>query len=425
MFTNSPEQIRSKRHVGLFLSVTIFALAFGFGFFAGNASFFRNDSVAAHIKTGSLAQQLQFGVPSASATAGDDADLEQFWQVWTRIKQKYVKTEVKSSDLLTGAIQGLVFSLGDPYSLYFPPKAAEEFNKDLSGELEGIGAEIGVKNNRLIIIAPLPETPADKAGLKPGDWIGAIDSSSTAGMDVSQAVGKIRGKADTKVTLTVMRDGFKKPRDFVITRATINVPSVTLTMKPGKIAYVRVFQFNEETVPMFADAVDKMQAAGAKGLVLDLRNNPGGYLDAAIRMASYWIEDGTIVSEKGRNGGEKRHATEGIHPLVGMPTMVLVNGGSASASEIVAGALQDLKAATLVGEKTFGKGSVQDYETFPDGSALKLTVAEWFTPHGRNINQRGIDPDVEVKVDFEKEKIGQDKVLDKAIYLLKTGVDKK
>lgn len=351
----------------------------------------------------------------------DSVDFNQFWQVWDKIKANYVKQPVTDTDMLYGAIQGLVMSLGDPYSLYFPPKAADEFSKDLSGELEGIGAEMGMKNNQLTVIAPLSDSPAEKAGLRAGDKVLAIDGTSTFSMDINTAVEKIRGKAGTVVKLTITRDGLTKAKDITITRAKINVPSVTFLMKPGNIAYIRVMQFNEDTTVEFDKAVKQVQANNAKGLVLDLRSNPGGYLDAAVYMASEWIKSGVIVSEKGVDGANNSHNTIGDHRLAGMKTVVLVDRGSASASEIVSGALQDTKHAVLVGEQTFGKGSVQDYETFPDGSALKLTVAEWFTPNGKNINKEGITPDVKVSVDWSTEKVGEDKVLDKAIQVL-TGV---
>lgn len=353
-----------------------------------------------------------------STNRSSTVDFSQFWLIWDTIKEKYVRSDIQDADLFYGAIQGLVAGLGDPYSVFFPPKPAAEFTKSLSGEFSGIGAEIGVKNNQIVIIAPLPHTPAERAGLRPADKILAIDKQSTAGMDINNAVERIRGPAGTTTTLTIGREGLVKPKDFIITRAKINVPAVMFSLRPGKVAYLRVLQFNERTMPELVGYLSQIKAPGVRGLIVDLRNNPGGFLETSIAFASEWIPEGTIVSERFRDGRENRHESVGLHRLVGVPTVVLVNGGSASASEIVAGALQDYQVATVIGEKTFGKGSVQDFQNFSDGSALKITVAEWHTPQGTNINQKGITPDVLLKEDFEKEKVGEDRLVAKALEIL-------
>lgn len=411
---NSPIKNRAQKYIGIYISVILFIISFGLGVLAGRVWYVNKGFNG----SGDASSTLQLINVNRSTNPSDSVNFAQFWEVWDRIKSQYVKQPIKDTDMFYGAVQGLVASLGDPYSLYFPPKAADEFTKDLSGELEGIGAEIGVKNDQLMVIAPLPDTPAQKAGLKPGDKILAIDGVSTYGMDANTAVSKIRGKAGTQVKLTITRDGLTKSQEITITRAKINVPSVTFEMKPGNIAYVRILQFNDDANAGFDKAIKQIKANGAKGMVLDLRSNPGGFLDSAVYVASEWIKKGVIVSEKGIDGLNNEHKTQGDHRLAEMKTVVLVDKGSASASEIVSGALQDTKSATLVGEKTFGKGSVQNYETFPDGSALKLTVAEWFTPSGKNINKEGITPDVVMSVDWSKEQVGEDQVLDKAIQIL-------
>ncbi len=410
----SPIRTKAGKYFSTYLAVIFFILTFGLGFLAGRNVYFKKYVTNAE----SIVTTDGVIIKDPSAPI-DGVDLQQFWRVWNEIKAKYVKQPVSDKDLLTGATQGLVASLNDPYSLFLPPQQATEFTNDLAGALEGIGAEIGVKNSQLMIISPIPGTPAEKAGLLPGDKILLINKESTVDMDAGTAVTKIRGKAGTPVVLNILRDGTTKAKDITIIRQKIVVPSVTLKMKPGNIAYIQVLQFNDTTVDKFYAAIDQVKKNKANGLVLDLRNNPGGYLDSAIAMASEWIKDGVIVSEKGYNGASNTHTTEGSHRLAGLKTIVLINKGSASASEIVAGALQDHKVATLVGEKSFGKGSVQDYENFPDGSALKLTVAEWFTPNGKNITKEGITPDVEVKEDFANDKVGVDKPLDKALELLK------
>lgn len=409
----SPIKLRAKKYAGVYLSVILFIISFGMGVFIGKTWY-----VKEQITDASGNVQIEKVLNLNRSLNRSELEFSQFWDVWDKVKSKYVKQEVAEQEMFYGAIQGMVMALGDPYSLYFPPEAAEEFAKDLSGELEGIGAEIGVKDNQLLVISPLPDSPAEKAGLKPGDKILYIDKESTFGMDVNTAVGKIRGAANTKVVLTITRNGLTKSTEVTITRSKINVPSILFSVKPNNVAYLRVMQFNADTVPKLNKYIKEIKSRGSKAIVLDLRNNPGGYLDAAIYMASQWVESGVVVSEKGRDGQSKDHETEGPHPLSGIKTVVLINKGSASASEIVAGALQDTGNAILVGEQTFGKGSVQDFETFPDGSALKLTVAEWFTPNGRNINKEGVKPDIEIKEDWENEKVGEDAVLDKALEVI-------
>lgn len=411
----TPSKKRAGKYFGFYLTLIVFVVSFGLGFISGQY-YFVNKQVTD--ENGEI-EQMKVLKLNRMLNRSTEIDFEQFWEVWDKIKEKYVKTDIKDSDLFYGAVQGLVYALGDPYSLYFPPKAADEFAKDLSGELEGIGAEIGVKNQQLTVISPLPNTPAQKAGLRPGDKILQIDAEPTTGMDVNTAVSKIRGKADTVVTLIVSREGWTEPKEIKITRAKINIPSVTFEMKNNEVGYFRVLQFNEDTQREFSLGIREFLNKKGTKIILDLRNNPGGYLDQAIKMASEWIEKGVIVSEKGSDGVSKNNDALGNARLSDIKTIVLINGGSASASEIVAGALHDTNKATLVGEKTFGKGSVQDFEMFPDGSALKLTVAEWFTPNGRNINKEGIAPDIEVKENWDEEKVGEDVVIEKAMELLK------
>ncbi|MDD2757749.1 MAG: S41 family peptidase [Patescibacteria group bacterium] len=417
MIMSSPSPVRKRfgKYVGIYLAVILFVVSFGLGILVGQLIVVKRQITN---EQGEIEVNKVINFNRAT-NRSDSIEFNQFWEVWDKIKEKYVSSkDVKDADMFYGAVQGLVYSLGDPYSMYLVPKAAEEFTKDLSGELEGIGAEIGIKNNQLLVISPLADSPAEKAGLRPGDKILNIDKENTFGMDVNTAVGKIRGEAGTEVVLTISRDGAAKAFDVKIIRAKIIVPSVTFSWKGDKIAYIRILQFNEDTQGVFDRYVKKSIKEGAKGVVLDLRNNPGGFLDTAVSMASEWVSDGTIVSERAGDGTIRDHATIGEHRLDGVKTIVLVNGGSASASEIVAGALQDHKKATIIGEKTYGKGSVQDFETFSDGSALKLTVAEWLTPNGKNINKDGITPDVEFKEDWETEKVGEDKMLDRALTLI-------
>ncbi len=411
----TPIKIRARKYAGIYFSVIMAIVLFGFGVLAGQFLAFKKPITNAAENSDWSTNIINF---STDKKLTKDVEFNQFWEVWQKVKTKYAKQPVKDSDLFYGALQGLAAGVGDPYTVYFPPKAADEFNKSLDGEFSGIGAEIGVKNNELVVIAPLPGTPADKAGLLPGDKIFAIDKVVSIGMDANVAVQKIRGLAGTPVVLTVMRNSFLKTKDYSIMREKINIPSVTFSIKNKNVAYLRVMQFNQNTAAQFDKYVKEIQNKKINKVIVDLRNNPGGYLDTAVDLASRWVTSGKIVSEKFSNGDVNEHFTSGDHPLQNLKTVVLVNSGSASASEILAGALQDHNKATIVGEKTFGKGSVQDYENLSDGSSLKITVALWYTPNDKNINEQGIQPDVQVKEDWTKEKIGEDVMIKKALEIL-------
>jgi carboxyl-terminal processing protease len=353
----------------------------------------------------------------------EDVDFQQFWNVWKMVKERYVDQPTSDVKMYYGAVAGMVGSLQDPYSVFFDPEYAEKFSNELAGEFEGIGAEIGIKKDLLTVIAPLAGTPAEKAGLKAGDRILAIDGVDTTGMLVEDAVTRIRGAKGTPVKLLITRDGLKDAKEIVITRATITVQSVkweTKTVKGKKIGKITISHFSENTEAKFNEAVRATLLDDPDALVIDLRNNPGGFLDTAVAVSGEWISKDTVVIEKFSDGQKKAYPSDGLARLTGLPTVVLVNGGSASASEIVAGALQDDRKAVVVGEKTFGKGSVQDYVEFDDGSALKLTVALWLTPKERTINKEGIAPDVEVKMTPEDYDADKDPQLDKAFELLTT-----
>jgi len=349
-----------------------------------------------------------------------DVDFGLFWKVWNDTKETYVdKEKLNDKKMFYGAIKGMVAAIGDPYTVFMDPQIASEFNKDLAGTFEGIGAEIGLKNEIITIIAPLPGMPAEKAGLKAGDKIIAINNETTSGMSVDEAVSKIRGPKGTAVVLSIFRDSFDKVQDFSITRNTIIVKSVRTNLRADGIFFVQITNFNDDTETLFNQAVDEILAKIPQGIILDLRNNPGGYLDTAIEVASEWVEDGIIVTEKYSEEQKNEHLARGRARIKGYKTVVLVNQGSASASEIVAGALQDYKDATIIGMKTFGKGSVQTLLNFEDGSSVKITIAKWLTPNGRSINDEGIMPDYEVDLaqgDFDK---NLDPQMDAAVSFLK------
>lgn len=348
----------------------------------------------------------------------ENIDFSQFWDIWSLIKNEYVEKDVDDKKMFYGAIEGMVSSLGDPYSVYLKPEISKEFTDELSGEFEGIGAEVGIKHDILTIISPLPDTPAEKAGVKPGDKVYSINGESTIGMYVDVAVSKIRGEAGTEVVLKIARDGHKDLFDIKIVRGAIKFDSVRWEIRDDRIAYVKVLHFNTDTTSKFNEAVSDIVKENPRGIILDLRGNPGGFLDTAVRMASEWIEDGVIVTEKYSEEKMKEHNAVGRAHLADYKTVVLINRGSASGSEIVAGALKDLGYAVLVGEKTFGKGSVQSFEEFNDGSSLKLTVAKWLTPARHCINETGIEPDAAVELSDEDYNEDRDPQMEKAVEIL-------
>lgn len=337
------------------------------------------------------------------------------------LMQRNFDGQIDDQKALDGAKAGLVAAGGDPYTAYLDAKSAKALSDSLGGKLSGIGAEIGIKNDILTVIAPIEGAPAAAAGLRAGDLIAKINSEDTSGMSVETAVSKIRGNAGSKVTLKLVRTGTAEPFDVTITRADITVPSVTSSLKNGNVAYIKISRFGTDTAELVDKAASALKAQGATRVVLDLRSDPGGYLDAGVAVASQFLPEGqTVVSERkdGKQVGTPLVAAKG-GKLIGLPTIVLIDGGSASASEILAGALHDNKAGQLVGEKSFGKGSVQEIKNLPDGAQLKVTIAHWYTPAGVNINKEGIKPDVEVKMSNDDFNANRDPQLDKALELLK------
>lgn len=351
------------------------------------------------------------------SSVSKEVDFNLFWDVWQRVKKDFVEKDVSDKELFYGALSGIVASVDDPYTVFLDPDTTKKFEESLSGSFDGIGAEIGKKNEQIVIMAALPDTPAERAGLKPQDMILAVEGKTTAGTTLDEVVTRIRGKKGTSVVLTIYREGEKKERDVSIVRDTIQIKSVVWNMKKD-VGYIKVSHFNEDTEGAFGMAVREVVTKKPKGLVLDLRNNPGGFLETAVEMASYWVDGKTIVIEKYDEKKQDSYVGHAAALLKDIPTVVLVNEGSASASEIVAGALQDYGKAAIMGKKTFGKGSVQDLQRLRDGSAIKITVAKWYTPKGKNINEEGIKPDHEVN-QSEDEKNKDDLQLNAALELLR------
>ena len=327
--------------------------------------------------------------------------------------------QLNQSQLIDGLKAGLVSAAGDPYTEYFNPKQAKDFNNELTGSITGIGAELGSDDqNNIVIISPLDGYPAQKAGLKPKDIVAAVNGKSTQGMTIDETVNKIRGDVGTKVTLTIVR-GAAKPFNVTITRQKITLPSVKHSIINGNIGYLQITQFTSDTGDLAQKAAQDFKDKRVKGVILDLRGDPGGYLDAAVSVSSLWLKNGqTVVSERRGSDVISTEYANGNNILGGLPTIVLIDSGSASASEITSGALHDNGDATLVGVTSFGKGSVQQVVNLSDGSELKVTIAHWYTPDGKNINKQGIKPDTVVKITDQDVAAGRDPQKDKAIQLL-------
>lgn len=416
MLENQPQQSIFKKSLPVYLAVVLVIIAFTAGLLLNNKSQVTDNSQNEPIKYG----QVTGNKTTVPEYLKKDVNFSLFWDVWQTVQDNYIDRPIGESKLLYGAMAGLVNALNDPYSIFLEPQESKKFSDDLKGKFDGIGAEIGLRDQIITIVSPLPDSPALKAGLKAGDKVIEIDSVSTKNMDLNEAVNRIRGKKGTTVKLKIFRPSDNKYKDISIVRDVIKIVSIRWEMKENEIAYLQITNFNEDTEQRFKSAVKEILLKNPKGLILDLRNNPGGYLDRAVEIASYWLEPGQIVVQEEFSGGEKKpYLANGAAQFKNLKTIILVNGGSASASEIVAGALQDFGLAQLVGEKTFGKGSVQSLEELQDGSSVKLTVARWLTPKNRQINVVGIEPDVKVELTEEDFNQGKDPQMNKAMELLK------
>ena len=347
--------------------------------------------------------------PKVSALSTDVyEDLKIFTDVLGLLQKEYVE-ETNSKDLVYGAVKGMLETL-DPHSAFMPPSVYKEMQEETKGRFEGLGIEITSKEGVLTVVSPIEDTPAFRAGIQAGDQILKIDGESTKNLTLMDSVKRLRGPKGTKVTITIMREGFSKPREFTLTRDVIPIRSVRYELMEKQYGYIRLSQFQEKTEGELDKAINALESeskGAIKGLILDLRNNPGGLLDQAVKVSDRFIESGLIVSMEGRREDQKMKFY--AHPqgtIARYPLIILVNGGSASASEIVAGAIQDHGRGILVGTQTFGKGSVQTIFPMKDGSGLRLTTAKYFTPNGRSIQAKGILPDIIVKPALpEEEKI--------------------
>ncbi len=403
---------REKKQFRIYLLVIALVACFTLGMFLGRKNSAKLDSV----------------IPVESGEEFSREDLNFLKEVWDKVKKKYVGEIPNEKEVLEGAARGIVESLGDPYSVYWNEKESQEFLEDMEGSFEGIGAELSIRDQVLTIVSPLDGMPAQTAGIEAGDKILQINGEITTEMTLDEAVSKIRGPKGTKVKLMIFRDGNGNgdPLEFEITRAKIDIKSVSWEKKDNQLAYLRVSGFLGDTEEEFSKVAKEIEAWGAQGIILDLRNNSGGYLEVAVDLASYFLPTGSLVVKE--NYGDSNKSKDEEHytknklnttSLKNYPLVVLINEGTASSAEILAGAVRDNRGVKLVGEKTFGKGSVQEIERLSDGSVVKVTVAEWLTPKGTSIKEEGLNPDVEQKNLYGNEEEKQeDQQLLKAIEIL-------
>jgi carboxyl-terminal processing protease len=357
------------------------------------------------------------GFDSEQKNLPANLDYSSVEQVYDELRTNYDgKLDVEK--LLDGLKSGLVAASGDPYTEYMSPKNAKAFQGELNGSFEGVGAQLG-KNEagNIIIVSPIDGFPAQKAGLQPKDVIAEVDGKSTDGWTVDQAVDKIRGPQGTKVKLRVIR-GNSEDLTFDITRQEINIPSVESKTLEGNVGYIKISQFGDDTTELAQQAASKLKQEGVSSVILDLRGNPGGYVDSAVDVASLWLDNKTVLEEKRDGVTIQTYRSHGTTSLKGLPTIVMIDEGSASASEIVSGALRDNGAAKLLGTKSFGKGSVQDPHELANGGLLKVTIARWYTPKGKNIDKEGLTPDIKVDRSADDLKAGRDPQLDAALKQL-------
>ena len=351
-------------------------------------------------------------------------DFSLFWKVWDTLGSSYFdKEKLIPANMVYGAIEGMVSALGDPYTVFLPPEKNKVVQEDLKGTFEGVGIQIGFKGNQLAVIAPLPRSPAEEVGVRAGDFIMGIKDeekgieTGTVGMSLADAVQVIRGEAGSKVTLSLLREGSSAPIVVEITRAAIDIPSVDLSFEAeGKVAHIKLLKFGGETNAEWETAVAEiLKRPEVEGIVLDVRNNPGGYLQGAVDIAGEFLKTGKVVVIEERAGTKDNYTVENVGRFLNTPFVILVNEGSASASEILAGAIKDNKRGKIVGDVTFGKGTIQEPQQVNGGAGLHITIARWLTPNGMWVNDGGLTPDVEIEDNPETE---ADEQLQEAIKVL-------
>jgi len=367
-----------------------------------------------------------FGKSQCKICPPEEIDLSLFWETWKKLEEKFVSPEkFDIQKMIYGAISGMVKSLEDPYTTFLNPEDSKKFLEDVTGYFEGVGMEIGIRKGQLQVVAPLEGTPAQKAGLRPGDKIIKINDTLTGDLTIDEAVNLIRGPKGTEVILTIFREGWQTTKEIKIVRTVIEVPSLKWELKETsegeKIAYLKLYQFSEKASFDFAKAAIEILNSPAEKIILDLRNNPGGYLEVARDISGWFLERGQTVAieDFGQDKEQKIYKAKGNARFLQYPIVILINQGSASGSEILAAALRDNRGIKLIGEKSFGKGSVQELENLRGGSSLKITVARWLTPSGEFITDKGLEPDIKVEMTEEDYEQDRDPQLDKAIEIIK------
>ncbi len=362
----------------------------------------------------------------AKVSPAGDMDFSLFWEAYHVLDEKFFEPEkFDPQKMIYGAISGMVKSLEDPYTVFMPPQDTKTFMEDVSGVFEGVGMEIDIRKGQLLVIAPLEGTPAQKAGLRAGDKILKVDDTYTRDITIDEAVNLIRGPKGTEVVLTILRGDWDKAKEIKIIREAIEIPSLRWELKEEEgtipIAYLKLYHFSEKASADFRKAALEILDTRAEKIILDLRNNPGGYLGVAQDIAGWFLEKGQIVviEDFGENKEKKEYKAKGNAMFANYPVVILINQGSASGSEILAGALRDNRGVKIVGETSFGKGSVQELEKLKDNASLKITVAKWLTPKGDLITDKGLKPDVEIEISDEDYDEERDPQLNKAIEIIK------
>lgn len=391
--------------VAVVLAVLAFVAGFGYSTtLNGQSPLSAVTSALPHSNPSSATAPLEFGV---------------FWEAWNIIQKDFYGKIPDSKAMTYGAIHGVVKALNDPFTVFIEPRGTQQENEQLRGDFEGIGATVNIVNDQVVIVAPIPGSPAEKAGILPGDIILKVDDKEVKGLSLDDTVALIRGPKGSKVRITVLRLGKSDPLTFEISRNTIVVPSVIARIEESNIGYVRLTIFGEKSKDEVVNTIKDLKSKGTKAIIFDLRSNPGGYLDSAIGVASQFIKDGAVAYERGKDGKEQVFNASGDGVWTDGQLVVLIDKGSASASEIVSGAIQDRKRGILLGDTSFGKGSVQNVHQLGDKSSIHVTIAEWLTPNKTQISGKGLTPDMAIPMSTDDQKRGIDTQLQAAIKYLK------